>query len=77
MVNNFETTGQIQLILVPLDQKLGEITNRTIIFFLKSKREKFLRLFLANSLSRERRRFTFSKFFWKALTPLQRVATVE
>ena len=27
MVKNFGTTGQIQLILVPIDQKLAELTD--------------------------------------------------
>ena len=36
----------------------------------KSKRENFLRLFLANSLIREGTPFTFYIFFGKALTPL-------
>ena len=30
MVDNFRTTGQIQLNLLPLDQKLGELTHKTI-----------------------------------------------
>ena len=28
LVNNFGTTGQIQLFLLPLDWKLGELTHR-------------------------------------------------
>ena len=32
LVNNVGTTRQIQLILVPLDQKLGELTHKNINF---------------------------------------------
>ena len=74
-MNNFGTTGQIQLILVPIDQKLAELTDsdksKREKVFRKSKREKFLRLFLANSPIWEGRPFTFyKKNFWKTLTPL-------
>ena len=48
------------MILVPLDQKLAEPTNKTSIIQ-KKKRENFSRLFLANSLIREGRPFTFYK----------------
>ena len=44
MVNNFETTGQIKLILVPLNQKLAELTNRNKSYS-KKKCDNFLRLF--------------------------------
>ena len=30
LLNNFGTTGQIQLILVPFDLKLAELTNKNI-----------------------------------------------
>ena len=44
----------------------------------KNKRENFLRLFLANSLIREGRPFTFlKKNFGKPLDPYQRVVTVD
>ena len=35
LVNNFGATGQIQLFLVPLDQKLGELTHRTTNYLKK------------------------------------------
>ena len=48
MVNNFGTTGHIELILVSIDQKLAELTDRDKSIS-KKKRENFLILFLANS----------------------------
>ena len=38
MVVNFGTLGQIQLILVSLDQKLSELTSKTFYFSKKVKR---------------------------------------
>ena len=77
MVNNFGTTGQIQLILLPLDQKLAELTDRNKNYS-KKKRENLLRVFLANSPIREGRPLTFyKKVFGKPLHPYQRVETVE
>ena len=76
-VNNFGTTGQIQLILVPLDQKLAELSNTKHQLF-KKKRELFLGLFLANSPIREGRRFTFyKKNFGRPLHAYQKVVTVK
>ena len=70
MVNNFGTTGHNELILVPIDQKLAELTDRDKSF-LEKNRENFLRLFLANSSIWKGTPFTFYKFFFrKALIPL-------
>ena len=80
MVSNLGTTGQIQLILVPLDQKFAQLTNRNKIrkFIRKNKREKFLRLTLAKTPILEGRPLTFNKFFFgNPLHPYQRLETVE
>ena len=75
MVNNFGTTGHTELILVSIDQKLAELTDRDKS---NNKREKFWRLFLANSPIWEGRPFTFYKFFLeKPLQPYQKVIAVE
>ena len=64
LFNNFGTTEQIQLILVPLDQKLGELTHKIFNYSEKSKRKKFLRLILAVlPISEGRPIFTFCETF--------------
>ena len=60
MVNNFVITGQIQLILVPLDQKLAEPTNKNINYS-KKKQENFSRLFFSKFTYSGSRPFTFYK----------------
>ena len=69
LVNYFGNTGQIQLILVTLDQKLGELTNK---YFNcpKKKHRKFFKLFLAKLPICEGRPFAFCNFFKKAFIPL-------
>ena len=71
MVNNFETTGQIQLILVSLDQKLSELTSKPFSFSKKVSEKKFSKIvFNKKLLICEGRHLTFCEFFWKALIPL-------
>ena len=65
------------MILVSIDQKLAELTDRDKSFS-KKKRENFLRLFLANSPIWEGRPFTFYKFLLeKPLHPYQKAIAVE
>ena len=77
MANNFSTTGQIRLILVPLDQKLAELTSRKENYS-KKRAKKFLEIVFSKlhksggvHLSR------FINFSEKSLDPYQKVIAVE
>ena len=73
MVDNFGTIEHIELILVPIDQKLAVLTDRDRNFW-----ENFLTLFLANYSIRRGTPFTFCKVYLeKPLYPYQKAIAVE
>ena len=77
MVNNFGTTDHIELILVPIDQKLAELTNRIRNF--SGKREKkffeivFSKLHKSGGVHPSR----FINFSEKPLYPYQKLIAIE
>ena len=50
LLHNFETTGPIQLILLPLEQKSSTITRRLNVVFAENQQRKFSSFFLVKPL---------------------------
>ena len=78
MVNNFGTTEHIELILVPIDQKLAELTNRIRNFSEKRARKFFEIVFSKSHKSGGVHPSRFKKIFSeKPLDPYQKLIAIE
>ena len=77
MVKNFGTTEHIELILVPIDQKLAELTNKIRIFSEKRAREFFEIVFSKSHKSGGVHPSRFINFSEKPLDPYQKLIAIE
>ena len=77
MVNNFGTTEHIELILVPIDQKLAELTDRIRNFSEKRARKLFEIVFSKSHKSRGVHPSRFINFSEKPLDPYQKLVAIE
>ena len=77
MVNNFGTTEHIELILVPIDQKLIELTDRIRNFSEKQARKFFEIVFSKSHKSGGVHPSRFINFSEKPLDPYQKLIEIE
>ena len=77
MVNNFGTTDHIELILVPIDQKLAELTSRKEYYSKKRARKFFGIVFNKLHKSGGVHPSRFIKFSEKSLYPYQKLIAIE
>ena len=77
MVNNFGTTEHIELILVPIDQRLAELTSRKENYSKKRARKFFEIVFSKLHKSGGVHPSRFINFSEKPLDPYQKVIAVE
>ena len=77
LVNNFGTTDHIELILVPIDQKLAELTNRIRNFSEKRARKFFEIIFSKSHKSGGVHPSRFINFSEKPLYLYQKLIAIE
>ena len=77
LVNNFGTTEHIELILVPIDQKLAELTDRIRNFSEKRARKFFEIVFSKSHKSGGVHPSRFINFSEKPLDPYQKLIAIE
>ena len=77
MVNNFRTTKYIELILVPIDQKLAELTDRIRNFWKNEKKKFFEIVFSKSHKSGGVHPSRFTNFSEKPLDLYQKLIAIE
>ena len=77
MVNNFGNTGHIELILIPIDQKLAELTDMIRNFSEKREEKIFEIVFSKSHKSGGVHPSRFINFSEKPLYPYQKVIAIE